>query len=113
MHVKNKKEIVESKKELPKKGGHGGVYFLIQKEDIVYVGKSEDYINRILNHIIERKKQFDSYSVIEINDDLERSITEAFYITAFEPKYNDMKQIQKEHLQKSLNELSSHFNIDK
>lgn len=66
-----------------------GIYFLIQNNNIVYVGQSSELIHRISNHEKDRKIIFDGYSYIkcpkEILDDLE-----AYYIYTFKPKYNSV-----------------------
>lgn len=93
------KEIVSSSKEYS--GFNlGAVYFLIDCGTIVYVGKSENYIKRIQQHknipipqkigdsIIRTPKFFDSYNIILLENDRQRSILEAYYILKFKPKYN-------------------------
>jgi excinuclease UvrABC nuclease subunit len=105
MKVKNYAEIIQSKQPIPSEDKKGGIYFLIQDEEIVYVGKSEDYIKRISTHQKESKKVFDSFSVLQISDSLERDVTEAFYIVAFSPKYNSQPP-QKHHLTLSLVEMT-------
>lgn len=90
MQIKNYKEIVLSKSILPSicDCENGGVYFLIKGNEIVYVGKSQDVLIRVRGHIQENRKDFDSYSMIPISTDQERSVTESFYIIAFSPIYN-------------------------
>jgi excinuclease UvrABC nuclease subunit len=99
------KDILLQAKELPIKDRSGAVYFLISQNDIVYIGQSNNYKDRILTHIAEAQKIFDSYSVI-LEDDLEtRFVVEALYITAFEPKYN-LCPPSKHHTKRALEMIS-------
>jgi len=61
-----------------------GIYFLIDKKTVVYVGQSQDIIQRINQHT---DKTFTSVLYIESNvKDLTK--LETHYIVAFDPKYN-------------------------
>lgn len=62
-----------------------GVYFLINKGEIVYVGKSTGIDGRINAHISD--KEFDRIFVYECVDP-EMSETESYYIRKFTPRYN-------------------------
>lgn len=65
-----------------------GVYFLIKKDEIVYVGSSVSIPTRIASHY--RLLDFDSYSFILIStkDVKELQTLEADYILKFNPKHN-------------------------
>ena len=63
-----------------------GVYFLFDKEEIVYVGKSTNIFKRILDH--RRGRKFDSWAYYELNSKLEVSILEFYFIYKLQPKYN-------------------------
>lgn len=63
-----------------------GVYFLIDGDEVVYVGITSDIHNRIIQHIQENKKVFDKYTFIECGD--ERWSAESNYVVKFKPKYN-------------------------
>ena len=45
-----------------------GIYFLVSGIDIVYVGQSDDVHYRISIHRRQRKKLFDSFSILPIPD---------------------------------------------
>lgn len=64
-----------------------GVYFLIEGNEIVYVGQSIDVYNRVTSHALKGEKVFDRYAYIEVNpDDLNE--VEADYIVVMGPKLN-------------------------
>lgn len=77
----NPDKIVSSSVALP---NSIGIYFLIENGVIVYVGKSENMLNRIAGHS-EKGRPFDRYFAIpcakEILDELERA-----YISALRPR---------------------------
>lgn len=62
-----------------------GVYFLLQDEEIVYVGQSTDFYARLLTH--SKSLTFNRFSIIECPksrlDDVE-----LLYIQQFSPKFN-------------------------
>lgn len=64
-----------------------GVYFLIDGEEIVYVGKSTACESRVNVHIKDPNKKFDRYKIIPLDEPL-ISEAEALYILKFTPKYN-------------------------
>jgi excinuclease UvrABC nuclease subunit len=94
MKILTKNEILKRKKPIPKKKKYGGVYFLIDDNEIVYVGKSADYIDRILSHRIslcehcDKVKKFDSYTVIKTDDNDSLRTIESIYIAKFKPLHN-------------------------
>lgn len=62
------------------------VYFLIYKNDVVYVGQSTRGLVRPFSHV---DKIFDSVEVLFINGDKKLlNQREAFYIKKYNPKYN-------------------------
>jgi hypothetical protein len=68
------------------------VYCLINKNKIVYIGRSTNVINRIKQHISENVKIFDSWNIVKklpygISAD-ELLDYESYYIKLFTPKYN-------------------------
>lgn len=65
-----------------------GVYLLFQGDNIVYIGKATDIMNRIRTHLYEGVKIFDSFSYIEIQKD-EIHIWERVLINKFNPIYNN------------------------
>jgi len=66
-----------------------GIYFLRQGKEIVYIGQSECVISRIVNHVRDTSKIFDSfsYSLCDKTETQRRQI-EAFLIKRHQPKYN-------------------------
>lgn len=61
------------------------VYFLFDKDELVYIGKTINIHQRVYQH--KSTKTFDSYSFIESNfDDYE--FLERIYINIHKPKYN-------------------------
>lgn len=79
-------EIIKSKVDINKLTGLGAVYFLIDNDEVVYVGKATNYFSRINQH--KCNKKFSHYYIIPLNNDIQRSIVEAYYILTFKPKYN-------------------------
>ena len=61
------------------------IYFLLQDNEIVYVGSSNKGLGRIYQHI--RDKKFDAYSYIVVPAE-NRADLENNYIFRFNPKYN-------------------------
>lgn len=62
-----------------------GVYFLYDKDELVYIGQSDNLYRRIGQHIAEKKKRFDRFELYPTTD---RIRLEGFLITMFKPKYN-------------------------
>ncbi len=61
-----------------------GIYFLKQRDSVVYIGQSINIKARIKQHV---DKEFDSYDVIECDVDL-LDTTEMSFIMMHRPKYN-------------------------
>lgn len=60
------------------------VYFLLEKDEVVYVGQSKTGLERPYSH---RDKSFDSVAYIECKEeDLDK--LESFYIRKYRPQYN-------------------------
>lgn len=68
----------------------GGVYFLIYKGEIVYIGQSNSVYNRINTHAREPFKTFDSFFILFIENYSERLLREKQLINSFKPYYNDL-----------------------
>lgn len=62
-----------------------GVYFLFDGDDIVYVGKSKDILNRIPTH--KATKKYDSHSFILCEEEL-LNVYERVLINKYKPIYN-------------------------
>lgn len=63
------------------------IYFLYDKDEIVYIGKTEYGLKRILTHTTD--KQFDSFK-IKVFDKNILSEKETYYIAKYNPKYNKL-----------------------
>lgn len=64
-----------------------GVYFLLQDDEIVYVGRSTDALRRLSQHRIEGAKTFNRVYLIQCAA-VEMARLEEMYIDKFRPKYN-------------------------
>lgn len=65
-----------------------GIYFLIDKNEVVYVGQSKDIYTRINTH--RKHKVFDTFTYIRCPKDM-LNIVETRYIKRLEPKLNRNK----------------------
>ena len=63
----------------------GGVYFLYDKDELVYIGQSDNLYRRIGQHIAEKTKKFDRFELYPTED---RVRLEGFLINMFKPRYN-------------------------
>lgn len=81
----SKDEIISNKKEINKNNKNiiKGVYFLINNNDLVYVGESQDIFNRIRSHSYLKTKRFNAFNFIIIDNDDDRKFTEYMYIRPF------------------------------
>jgi hypothetical protein len=79
--------LKKSKGYAPKAGKYGYVYFLLNKNEIVYVGQTLNIEQRLRAHC--RDKKFERVSYIKV---LKRDLnyTEAYYIVKFRPPYNQI-----------------------
>jgi prophage regulatory protein len=64
-----------------------GIYFLIDGDQIVYIGKSINVFARIAEHQRNNEKKFDTFTYIQIPID-QLDEFEVEYINAYKPKYN-------------------------
>ena len=64
-----------------------GVYFLFDKETVVYVGQGQDIPARIAHHAFAGKKRFDSYAYIPCPA-AQLNQLEAHFIYLLQPYYN-------------------------
>jgi len=87
--MKSKEEIIKNAINIRRPKKINGIYFLIKSKQIVYVGSGSDIRTRIESHILDKKKKFDSYYILE--NDLKRlslSRLEADYIREHKPIFN-------------------------
>jgi hypothetical protein len=87
MKLLDEEEIIKNKINIDK-NIYKGVYFLINKNKIVYVGNSKNILARIAVHLNKNKILFDSYYFIEKSQDSVE--LESRYILKFLPKNNTM-----------------------
>ena len=80
--IEDKTKIVVKKPDLKY---YNIVYFLINKGDIVYVGKSTKGLARPWSH---RDKEWDSFEYIKVHIHTNLSVVEQYYIDKYKPKYN-------------------------
>jgi hypothetical protein len=72
----------------------GGVYFLLQNQRIVYVGKSNNVHARLADHFAKKVIEFDRFHIVPC-DPRDLDHLEALYIGALRPKYNvDVRSAQ-------------------
>ena len=70
------------------------VYFLLKNKEVVYVGQTINGLNRIKQHFIENKKDFDDYKTVScIRAKLNE--LENYYIIKYQPKYNKILNHEK------------------
>jgi len=67
-----------------------GIYLLYKNEELVYIGISSDIYSRVLEHIAENKKDFDSVKNICSQDNLDNEFFEVYYIDKMKPEYNKL-----------------------
>lgn len=82
----NKEHIIENRIPINKSKEIGCVYFLLDGEEIVYVGSTMDFLGRMSTHL-RNDKQFDSYFEIACEKEILTDL-EAYYIVHHDPKYN-------------------------
>lgn len=84
MGLPDKAEIIAAASPVPKT--LSGVYFLIEDDEIVYVGQSGNVIARLQTHLLTKK--FNKIAILPC-EEKERATIEAKYIHLFQPKLND------------------------
>lgn len=70
-----------------------GIYFLIQDDEIVYIGQAVDIYRRISQHQYDKEKMFNRYAFIVCKTH-ELDIIETLYIHHFLPKYNSQSSVE-------------------
>lgn len=64
-----------------------GVYFLVESDEVVYVGQSVNTTSRIRSHLSENQKRFDRSFMMPVPE-TELDAIEGAFIRALKPKYN-------------------------
>lgn len=80
--MKNKKFKTSNNEIKPKRG----IYFLFNKNSLVYIGQSEFIEKRIFDHV--GSKNFDSWNYIEHSKETSLNEIEADLILKYQPFYN-------------------------
>lgn len=83
MKLKTEKEI--KKFRLKRNFLICGVYFLFEKDDIVYIGQSKNILTRINYH---KQFKWDRFSFVEMKEGRRLRELEHKYISALKPKHN-------------------------
>lgn len=79
------RHLIEDKKTLE---GKFFSYFLINKDVVVYIGVSNNVGRRVIEHLAQGLKEFDSYCFIEIPSIYDPKQIEHILIDAYSPIYN-------------------------
>jgi len=87
---KSEKFIISSSIEFEKLHDYGYIYFLLQENEVVYVGQTVNLHTRIKNH--KKTKEFNKINWIQIPIKW-LEYAETYYIIKFNPKYNKSKEI--------------------
>lgn len=66
----------------------GGIYFLYDGDNLVYIGQSGNIFERVGRHIKDNVKKFDNWEYQIVEDKEERNNLEGYLIKVFKPKYN-------------------------
>jgi hypothetical protein len=67
------------------------IYFLFQGDEIVYIGASVNFVQRIGIHADRYKDQFDGFTAIRVPVGISPLNLEYAYITKYRPKLNSMR----------------------
>ena len=65
-----------------------GIYFLIDGNEVVYVGQSLDFRTRMATHSIDKRKTFDSFFFLPVNNRENLDWLELEYIQKLKPRDN-------------------------
>ena len=88
-----------------------GVYFLIEKDEIVYVGQSVNVFARVSHHYQDGEKVFDSFCYISCEKE-ELNILESLYILIFQPRCNGYHGISRQlHAPMSFREIATRLKL--
>ena len=64
------------------------IYFLYQDDKLVYIGKTNNLVQRLLQHRYEKSKVFNSYKKYLILEDSNIDEIENDFIKKYNPEYN-------------------------
>lgn len=91
----------------------GGIYFLYNDDELVYIGKSQNIFQRIGTHIKEGIKEFNNWDYQEIDNENERSELEGYLINVFKPKYNEKMEYNSIFCPEIYNKKNRHYGKEK
>lgn len=77
-------------KTLQKAKRDSGIYALFNKDELVYIGQSSNLYLRVLEHIVEGKKDFDGIKCAYNNKLLDIQVMETILISKLKPKLNKL-----------------------
>lgn len=81
-------------KDLQKTRDKQGIYFLYnQDKELIYIGQSRNIYIRLLEHIAENKKQFDSFKAIKIDDSDFMELMEIYLIQLYKETHNLLNRL--------------------
>jgi len=104
--VNNNKRLIRNNESI--------IYCLIKDNEIVYIGQSTEFLERLSKHNRDKRGLFDSYAVIEnlgVDFDYQKLLSrEKYYIKMLKPKLNKAHvQRKKKRKRKSKPKCESNF----
>lgn len=85
--MKTLEEIVSGEQHF-EKYEYAGIYFLIFKKEVIYVGSSLKVGTRLFAHRSDKRKKFSGFHIIKYDDIRQMRLDEIRYIQTLKPKYN-------------------------
>lgn len=85
--MKTKEEIIAGEQGF-EKYEYSGIYFLIFKKEVIYVGSSLKVGTRLFAHRSDKRKKFSGFHIIKYDDLTQMRLDEVRYIQTLKPKYN-------------------------
>lgn len=95
-----------------RKRSASGIYYLIDNDEIVYIGQSIRVYGRVLTHIKERSKQFNRFAWISIKAE-QLNVSEAAQIVAHNPKYNRWALLPSNDLYMTMTQIKSKYGAER
>ena len=83
-----KQQILERAKMFKKFPKTNGIYFLINNDEIIYIGSSTDCHKRIKMHKKNKKMKFNGFHIVKRKDKQQRLKLETEYIKLYKPLLN-------------------------
>jgi hypothetical protein len=65
-----------------------GIYFLLENDELVYIGQSTNIMARISHHIADPDKSFNQHTIMPVVPEVSLNDLEAILILKYKPKYN-------------------------